>query len=146
LIAIGVEVEYRFVARSLSRHGPKGEPDAPIAVESETADLVRMLKLIRRSNSSMLAIGVESEYRSVGRALSGWGPKGEPNVPITARSEVAGFLRWRCSCSCSSGLNMFFLRWWCVACRSLNVHRFYSGSSDLFRRFGPVDGPCRSPS
>jgi hypothetical protein len=46
LIAIGVEPECRSVARSLSGWGPKGEPDASIAAESEIADLVRRLKLI----------------------------------------------------------------------------------------------------
>jgi hypothetical protein len=52
----------------------------------------------------MLAIGVEIEYRSVTRSLSGWGPKGDPNAPIAAESEVVDFLRWRRSCSCSFGL------------------------------------------
>jgi hypothetical protein len=42
---------------------------------------------------SMLAIGVEPEYRSVTRSLSGWGLKGELNAPIAAESEVADFLR-----------------------------------------------------
>jgi hypothetical protein len=32
----------------------------------------------------MIAIGVEPEYRSVVRSLSGWGPKGEPNAPTGA--------------------------------------------------------------
>jgi hypothetical protein len=41
----------------------------------------------------MLAIGVETEYRSVTRSLSGWGPKGELNASIAAESEVADFLR-----------------------------------------------------
>jgi hypothetical protein len=41
----------------------------------------------------MLAIGVETEYRSITRSLSGWGLKGEPNASITAESEVANFLR-----------------------------------------------------
>jgi hypothetical protein len=41
----------------------------------------------------MLAIGVESEYKSVTRSLSRLGPKGESNAPITAESEVADFLR-----------------------------------------------------
>jgi hypothetical protein len=41
----------------------------------------------------LIAIGVEIDYRSVTRSLSRWGPKGEPNVPITAESEVANFLR-----------------------------------------------------
>jgi hypothetical protein len=46
LIAIGVEIEYRSVTRSLSRWGPKGEPNAPIAAESEMTNLLRLLKLI----------------------------------------------------------------------------------------------------
>jgi hypothetical protein len=41
----------------------------------------------------MIAIGVEPEYRSVDRSLSEWSHKGEPNAPITTRSEVADFLR-----------------------------------------------------
>jgi hypothetical protein len=104
LIVIGVESEYRSVARSLSGWGPKGEPDAPIATESEIADLVRRLKLIWRSDSSMIAIGVEQEYRSVGRSLSRWGRKGEPNALIAAESEVMDFLRQSLSCSYSFGL------------------------------------------
>jgi hypothetical protein len=104
LIAIGVEPEYRSVSRSLSRWGSKGEPNVPITAESEMTNLLRLLKLIWQSDSSMLAIGVEPEYRSVTRSLFGWGPKGEPNAPIAAESEVTDFLRWRRSCSCSSGL------------------------------------------
>jgi hypothetical protein len=56
-------------------------------------DLLRLLKLIWQPNLSMLAIGVESEYRFVTRSLSGWGPIGEPNAPIAAESDVADFLR-----------------------------------------------------
>jgi hypothetical protein len=41
----------------------------------------------------VLAIGVESEYRSVTRSLSRLGHKGEPNALVTAESEVADFLR-----------------------------------------------------
>ncbi|WP_428637430.1 hypothetical protein, partial [Shewanella sp.] len=93
LIAIGVEPEYRSVSRSLSGWGPKGEPNAPIVTESEMIDLLRLLKLIWQPDISMLAIEVEQEYRSVTRSLSRWGPKGEPNAPITAESEVADFLR-----------------------------------------------------
>jgi hypothetical protein len=35
----------------------------------------------------LIAIGVEPEYRSVSRSLSGWGHKGEPNArsPLIAR-------------------------------------------------------------
>jgi hypothetical protein len=46
LIVIGVEPEYRSVSKSLSGWGPKGEPNAPIAAESEMMDLLRLLKLI----------------------------------------------------------------------------------------------------
>jgi hypothetical protein len=52
----------------------------------------------------MIDIGVESEYRSVGRSISGWGPKGDPNAPIAVGSEVTDFLRWRHSCSFCSDL------------------------------------------
>jgi hypothetical protein len=55
-------------------------------------------------DSSMIAIEVEPEYRSVGRTLSGSGHQGEPNAPIAAGSEVTNFLRRRRSYSCSSGL------------------------------------------
>jgi hypothetical protein len=78
LIAIGVEPEYRSITRSLSGWGAKGDPNAPIVAENEITNFFRLLKLIRRSGSSMIAIGVESEYRSVARFLSGRGPKGEP--------------------------------------------------------------------
>jgi hypothetical protein len=88
-----VEVEYRSVSRSLSRWGPKGEPNAPIAAESEMMNLLRLLKLIWQPDLSMLAIGVVPEYRSVTRSLSGWGPKGEPNAPIAAESEMMDLLR-----------------------------------------------------
>jgi hypothetical protein len=104
LIAIEVETEYRYVSRSLSGYGPKGEPNASIAVENEMTDLLRLLTMIQRSDSSMLAIGVETEYRSVPRSLSGWGRKGEPNSSIATGSEVPDFLRRRLSYSCSSGL------------------------------------------
>jgi hypothetical protein len=93
LITIGVEPEYRSGSRSLSRWGPKGEPNAPIAAESEMTDLLRLLKLICQPDLSMLAIGVEVEYRSVSRSFFGWGPKRESNAPITAESEVTDFLR-----------------------------------------------------
>jgi hypothetical protein len=93
LIAIRVEPKYRSVSRSLSGWGPKGESNAPIVAESEMTDLLRLLKLIWQSDLSMLAIGVEPEYRSVTRSLSEWGLKGEHNAPIAAESEVVDFLR-----------------------------------------------------
>jgi hypothetical protein len=104
LIAIGVELEYTSVSKSLSGWGSKGEPNAPIAAESKMTDLLRLLKLIYGLDSSIIAIGVEREYISIAISLSGWDPKGEPNAPITAVSKVTDFLRRRHSYSCSSGL------------------------------------------
>jgi hypothetical protein len=92
LIAIGVELEYIFVSRSLSGWDPKGEPNAPITAESEMTDLLRLLKLIWQPDMSMLAIGVETEYRFVTRSFSRWGSKGEPNASIATESEVTDFL------------------------------------------------------
>jgi hypothetical protein len=131
LIAIGVEPEYRSIARSLSRRGPKGEPDASTAAESEIANLVRRLKLIQRSDSSMIAIGVDAEYRSVSRSLFGWGPKGESNAPIVAGSEIMDFLRWRRSCSYSFDLlwNVRVLNWICIHARDEDVMLSRSGLS-----------------
>jgi hypothetical protein len=104
LIAIEVEPEYRFVARSLYRWGPKRVSNVPIAAKSKITNFFRLLKLIRRSDSSMIAIGVKIEYRFVARSLSGWSPNGEPNAPIATESEVTYFLRWRRSCICSFSL------------------------------------------
>jgi hypothetical protein len=42
---------------------------------------------------ALIAIGVEPKYRSVSRSLSGWGPKGESNIPITAESDMVDLLR-----------------------------------------------------
>jgi hypothetical protein len=69
IIAIRVETEYRSVVRLLSRLGHKGEPNAPITAECEIVDSLKLLTMNRWSDSSMLAIEVESEYRSVPRSL-----------------------------------------------------------------------------
>jgi hypothetical protein len=71
LIAIRVEPEYRYISRSLSGWGPKGETNALIVADSEMTDLLRLLKLIWQPDLSMLAIGVEPQYRIVSRSLSG---------------------------------------------------------------------------
>jgi hypothetical protein len=47
MLAIGVELEYRSIAIPLSGWGHKGEPNAPIATESEVTNFLRLLKLIR---------------------------------------------------------------------------------------------------
>jgi hypothetical protein len=52
----------------------------------------------------MIAIEVESDYRSITRSLFEWGHKGELNVVIAAESKVMDFLRRIRSCSCSSNL------------------------------------------
>jgi hypothetical protein len=80
LIAIGVEVEYRSISRSLFRWGHKEEPNALITAESEMTDLLRLLMLIWQPDLSMLAIEIEPEYRYVPRSLSGWGLK-ESSMP-----------------------------------------------------------------
>jgi hypothetical protein len=41
----------------------------------------------------LIAIRVDPEYRSISRSLSGWGPKGEPNAPIAAESEMTDLLK-----------------------------------------------------
>jgi hypothetical protein len=87
-----VKSEYRFVFRSLSGWSLKLESNALIVAESDMTNLLRLLKLIWQPDLSMLAIGIESEYRSVSRSLSGWGPKGEHNAPIADKSKVADFL------------------------------------------------------
>jgi hypothetical protein len=46
MLVIRVELKYRSVTKSLSEWGPKGEPNAPIATESEVADFLRLLQLI----------------------------------------------------------------------------------------------------
>jgi hypothetical protein len=46
MLAIRVELEYRYVSRLLSGWGPKGELNAPIATESEITDFLKLLKLI----------------------------------------------------------------------------------------------------
>jgi hypothetical protein len=93
--------------------GPKGYPTAPIIIGSEATDFLKLLTLIRQSDSSMIAIEVETEYRSVVRSLSGLSPKGGLNVPIVAGSEVTHFLRRIHSYSCYSVMlwNIKVLNW-----------------------------------
>jgi hypothetical protein len=45
LIAIGVEPEYRFITRSLSRWGPKVELNASITTESEIMDFFETVEV-----------------------------------------------------------------------------------------------------
>jgi hypothetical protein len=133
LIAIGVLTEYRSVARSLSGWGPKGEPNALIAAESEVADFLRLLQLIWRSDSSMIAIAARSEVADFLRLLKLIWRSDSSMITIAAGSEVADFCYgWRYHATsfglavpCWLDLNKFLLRWWHVACWSLNAHRFW---------------------
>jgi hypothetical protein len=93
LIAIELEPEYRSVTRSLSGWSSKGDPNASITAESEVTNFFRLLKLIRRSDSPMIAIRVELKYRAIVIFLSKWGPNGEHNDPIIAESEVIDSLK-----------------------------------------------------
>jgi hypothetical protein len=68
-LAIEVELKHISVTRSLSGWGPKGEPNAPIITESEVTDFLRLLKLIRRSDLSMIAITAGSEVTDFLRLL-----------------------------------------------------------------------------
>jgi hypothetical protein len=69
MLAIEVELEYISVTRSFSGWGPKGELNAPIITESEVTDFLRLLKLIWRSDLSMIAITAGSEVTDFLRLL-----------------------------------------------------------------------------
>jgi hypothetical protein len=123
-----------------------------IATGSEVADFLRLLKLIWRSDSSKIAISAGSEVTDFLRLLKLIWRSDLSVIAIAARSEVADFCcGWRYHAAsfglvmpCWLGLNKFILRWWYVACWSLNAHRFSSVSPDLSRRFAPVIGLCWS--
>jgi hypothetical protein len=93
ILSIGVEPEYRYVTRSFSGLGPKGELNAPIAAESEVTDFLRLLKLIWRSDSSMIAIATGSEDTDFLRLLKLIWRSDLSIIAIAARSEVTDFLR-----------------------------------------------------
>jgi hypothetical protein len=99
-----------------------------ITARSEVADFLRLLKLIWRSDSSMIAIAARSE---VADFCYGW--------RYYAASFGLAMPYWL-------GLNKFLLRWWHVACWSLNTHRFWSVSLNLSHRFTPVVRLCWSVS
>jgi hypothetical protein len=48
--------------------------------------------MIRRLDSSLIAIRVELACRSVTRSFFGWGPKGELDAPIAAESGIVNLL------------------------------------------------------
>jgi hypothetical protein len=152
MLAIEVESEYRSVTRSLSGWGSKGEPNAPIVTKSEVADFSRLLKLIWQSDSSMIAIIAGSEVAYFLRLLKLIWQSDSSMIAIAAGSEIADFCYgWRyhadsfgLAVPCRLDLNKFLLRWWHVAYRSLNAHRFWSVRSDLSRGFTPTVGLCWS--
>jgi hypothetical protein len=48
----------------------------------------------------LIVIGVETEYRSISKSFSGWGPKGESNAPIAAENEITDLLSQRNQVDC----------------------------------------------
>jgi hypothetical protein len=126
MLAIRVELEYRSVSKSLSRWGYKWESNAPIAAESEVTNFLRLLKLIWRSDSSMIAIAAGGR----GHRFLLW-------------MKLSCCLVWS-SHAMLIGLEYFLLRWWHVACWPLNTHWFWSVSPDLSRGFAPAIGLCLS--
>jgi hypothetical protein len=77
LWATRVEAEHRSVARSIFEGVPREESYALITSCSDVVDFLSRLNLIRRLDSSLIAIRVEAKYISVVRSLSVWGFKGE---------------------------------------------------------------------
>jgi hypothetical protein len=150
LIAIGVESEYRSITRSLSGWGPKGEHNASITTDSEVTGFLRLLKLIWRSDSSMIAIAARSEVTDFLRLLKLIWWSDSSMIAIAAGSEVSDFCcvwryhttSFRLVVPCWLGLNKFLLSWWHITYWSLNAHRFYSVSPDLSHRFAPTVGLC----
>jgi hypothetical protein len=136
MLAIRVESGYRSVTISLSGWGPKGEPNALIIAESEVTDFLRLLKLIWRSDSFMIAIiaGIEVTDFLMLLKLIWWSDSSM--IAIAAGSEVTDICYgWRyhtaslgLAVPCWLGLNKFLLRWCHVTCWSLNAHRFWSVS------------------
>jgi hypothetical protein len=72
---------------------PRGEPYALVTSCSDVVAFLKSSEIDPAIGLILIAIGVEPEYRSVPRSLSGWGTKGEPNALITAESEVTNFFR-----------------------------------------------------
>jgi hypothetical protein len=97
-----------------------------ITAGSEVTDFLRLLKLIWRSDSSMIVI---TAWSKVINFCYGW------------RYHTASF---RLVMPSRLGLNKFLLRWWHVACWSLNPYQFWSVSPDLSHRFTPAVGLCQS--
>jgi hypothetical protein len=60
---------------------------------NDVIDFLKLSEIDPTIRLVLIAIGVESEYRSISRSLSGWGPKGEPDAPIATESEVTNFFR-----------------------------------------------------
>jgi hypothetical protein len=119
-----------------------------IATRSEVTDFLRLLKLIWRSDSFMIAITAGSEVTDFLRLLKLIWRSDSSMIAITAGSEVADFwCGWRYHVA-SFGLVvpcwLGLLRWWHIACWSLNAHRFWSVSPDLSHRFTPAVGLCWS--
>jgi hypothetical protein len=84
---------YRYVARSIFRGESGGEPYALVTSCSDAVDFLKLSETDPTIGVVLIVIRVELEYRFVSRSLSGWGSKGESNVPIVTESEMADLLR-----------------------------------------------------
>jgi hypothetical protein len=65
---------------------------ARVYICSDVVDFLKSSRTDPTIGLILIAIGVEAEYRSISRSLSGLGPKGEPNAPITAESKMTDLL------------------------------------------------------
>jgi hypothetical protein len=72
---------------------PRGEPYALVTSCSDVVAFLKSSEIDPAIGLILIAIGVEQEYRSIARSLSGLGPKGEHDALITAESEVTYFFR-----------------------------------------------------
>jgi hypothetical protein len=93
--------------RSIFGGVPGGDPYVLIISYSDVVSFLKSSEADPTIRIVLIAIRVESEYRSVAISLSELGPKGEFDVPIAAESKITNLLRrlmMTRSCSCSFGL------------------------------------------
>jgi hypothetical protein len=71
----------------------RGEPYALITSCSDVIDFLKSSEIDPVIGLILIAIRVEPEYRSISTSLSRRNPKGEPNTPIVAESEMADLFK-----------------------------------------------------
>jgi hypothetical protein len=92
-LAASAETEYRSVTRSIFGGVSVGEPYALVTSYNDVVAFFKLSETDPTIALVLITIRVELEYRSVARSLSEWGPKGDPNCPNAAESEVTNFIR-----------------------------------------------------